>query len=113
VVLMLSRLVIFLNELENGTRLQIHTRSCIPHGVYFIRILILATLQCPPPALRGARGLSADTVLSVGIAQRFGLIPLIRNPNGSPKVSEFGKLTVDWNSSESLVCEGSMRAETD
>ena len=71
------------------------------------------------PTIRGARGPSTDTVLSVEDSQRTDsctkvwLIPGMRGPKESPKDSDSEKLNLVCNRSESLVCEGSVRAQTD
>jgi hypothetical protein len=81
-VLILSRFVRFPNEMGNGTRLQIHTRSCIQYGVSCLRFLILAILNFLQPALRGERGPSTARcwVLRIHkeqiVAQRFGWFPV-------------------------------------
>jgi hypothetical protein len=114
-VQILSRFVRFPNEMGNGTRLQIHTRSWIPYRVSCLRFLILATLKFLPPALRGARGPSTDKMLIVEDSERTDsctkgwLIPCI---GGQMKVQRFQSLrSWIWPATrQRVLC---VRAETD
>jgi hypothetical protein len=118
-LLILSRFVRFPNEMGNGTRFQIHTRSCIPYGVSCLRFLILATLKFIQPTIRGARGPSTDIMLSVENSQRkdsctkVWLIPCIRGPSEVYRIQSL-KSWIWSGTGHRVLCvwESSMRAQT-